>query len=158
MDAPELSQILKELPPDIQVITIDTPEKVIFVPRAIIENCDRVQSKGWVYCIFRKTVAGALGIGVAAAANVWCIALNLFPSIVPNAEQVIQFAAREAPKILASVDFTFSQNPILQQQNYTLLFQDTSLNGKWNQGMDYIIPTGGVTLSTVHTMRDLGRI
>jgi hypothetical protein len=80
MDSHELSQILRELPPDVQVITIDTPEKVIFVPRAIIENCDRVRSKEWVYCIFRKTVAG-----VIVAANVWCVAMNLFPSIVPNA-------------------------------------------------------------------------
>ena len=152
MDSPELNQILRELPPDIQVITIDTPEKVIFVPRAIIENCDRVQSKGWVYCIFRKPVAGVL-----VAANVWCVALTLFPSIIPNAEQVIQLAAREAPKILASIDFTFSQRSI-PPENYTLLFQDTSLNGKWNQGMDYIIPATGVTVSTVRAVRDLRRI
>ena len=61
-----LYKVAKELPPDIQVITIHPPEKVMFVPRAIIENCERVQSKGWVYCISRKTVAGAVGIGVAA--------------------------------------------------------------------------------------------
>jgi hypothetical protein len=81
----------------------------------------------------------------------------LFPSIVPNAEQVIQFAAREAPKILASVDFTFSQKPI-PPQNYTLLFQGMSLNGKQIQGMDYIIGPTGVTASTVQAMRGLGRI
>ena len=66
-------------------------------------------------------------------------------------------AAREAPKILASIDFTFSQMPI-PPENYTLLFQDTSLNGKWNQGMDYIIPATGVTVSTVRAVRDLRRI
>ena len=113
MDSPELSQILGELPLDIQVITIDSPDKVIYVPKAIVENCERVRGKNWVYCIFRKTVAAALGIGVVA--NVWSVAIDLFLSIVPNAEQVIQFAAREAPKILASVDFTFSQKPIPPQ-------------------------------------------
>jgi len=151
MDSHELRQIL-ELPPDIQVITIDTPEKVIFVPKAIIENCDRVQSKGWVYCIFRKPLAGVL-----VAANVWAIGVELFPTIVPNAEEVIQFAAREAPKILATVDLTFSQKPI-PSQKYTLLFQDTTLNGKWKQGMEYIVPATGVTSSTLSVMRDLGRI
>ena len=147
MDSQEVSQILG-LPPDIQVITIDSPDKVIYVPKAIVENCDRVQAKNWVYCVFRKTLA---------VAGVWAIGVELFPSIVPNAEQVIQLAAREAPKILATVDVTFSQKPI-PSQKYTLLFQDTTLNGKWKQGMDLVIPTTGVTSSTLSVMRDLGRI
>jgi hypothetical protein len=152
MDSRELSQILGELPPDIQVITIDSPDKVIYVPKAIVENCERVEGKNWVYCIFRKTLGT-----VTRVAGVWAIGLELFPSIVPTAEHLIQLAAREAPKILPSVDFTFSQKPI-PPQNYTLHFQDTSLNGKWNQDMDYIIPATGVTVSTVRAMRDLRRI
>jgi hypothetical protein len=49
---------------------------------------------------------------------------------------------------LPSVDFTFSQKRI-SPQNYTLLFQNMSLN----QGMDLIIPTTGLTSSRA---RDAG--
>ena len=152
MDSPELRRILKELPPGIQVITIDTPEKVMFVPRAIIENCERVQSKGWVYCIFRKTVAGAI-----VAGGVWPVAIDLFPSIFPNAEQVIRVRGPGGAEdtsfdrlhVLTEAHPASELHPALPKH----VFEWEMESG---HGLHY--PPTGTTVSTVQAMRDLGRI
>jgi hypothetical protein len=145
MNLRDLTQILGKLPEDVQIITIDSPEKIVFVPKAIIADCERVRTQEWVVCIFRKA---------AKIAGAWPVAATLFPSIVPTPERLIKLAVEEAPQILASIDWSFSQG----SQIFSLLFPDMSLDRKKNLGTDYFVPATGVTASTVDVMRNLRRL
>jgi hypothetical protein len=66
MNSRDLTDILGKLPEDVQIITIDSPEKVIFVPKAIIADCERVRTKDWVVCIFRRAKEIAAAWAIAA--------------------------------------------------------------------------------------------
>ena len=126
MNSRDLIHILGKLPEDVQIIEIDSVEKAIFVPKAIIEDCERIKAEDWVYFIYRKA---------KVVVSVWVVAITLFPSLIPTPERLIQVATEAAPTILAQIDWSFSQERSAAQ-NYSLLFRDTFLNGTPHLGSD----------------------